>query len=254
MNQPAANKPDYGNWVSTRLLYIPGAIFLLVAGLSFLIPALAVFAIAFLAVFVYFAHARYRLSPRGGNVQARVQALVLDHLDWEGEGKAIDIGCGNGPLTIAVAKRFPKAEAIGVDSWGAAWEYSKGVCERNAEIEGVSERTTFQRASAAALPFEDSTFEAAVSNLVFHEVRQVRDKKALIKEALRVVRKGGRFAFQDLFLWKSVYGDPQELLATIREWGIEEVRFVPTRDLKFIPRALKLPFMLGTIGILEGKK
>ena len=79
-------------------------------------------------------------------------------------------------------------------------------------------------------------------------------KKKLIKEALRVVKKGGWFALQDLFLWKRVYGEVDDLLETIRSWGIETVEFVDTSDSDFIPNALKLPFMLGTVGILYGRK
>ena len=94
----------------------------------------------------------------------------------------------------------------------------------------------------------------AVSNLVFHEVKSSRDKKDVIKEALRVVTKGGWFVFQDLFLWKRVYGEVDDLLETIRSWGIETVEFVDTSVWDFIPKALKLPFMLGTVGILYGRK
>jgi SAM-dependent methyltransferase len=116
------------------------------------------------------------------------------------------------------------------------------------------ERVTFERASASSLPFDDEAFEVVVSNLVFHEVRDVRDKRGLVKEALRVVKKGGWFAFQDLFLWKQVYGEVDDLLKTIRSWGIETVEMVDTSDSGFIPQALKLPFMLGTVGILCGRK
>ena len=84
------------------------------------------------------------------------------------------------------------------------WEYSKAVCERNAEIEGVAGRMNFQKASAAALPFEDEHFDAAVRNLVFHEVGDVINKRELLREALRVVKRGGAFAFQDLFLSFSI--------------------------------------------------
>jgi hypothetical protein len=93
-----------------------------------------------------------------------------------------------------------------------------------------------------------------VSNLVFHNVMGVRDKSLLIREALRVVKKGGPFVFQDLFLWKRVYGEVDELVEAIRSWGIETVEFVDTSDSDFIPTALKLPFMVGTVGILHGRR
>ncbi|HJX37051.1 MAG TPA: class I SAM-dependent methyltransferase [Anaerolineae bacterium] len=254
MGEPTAKGPDYGNWVSARLLYIPGAMSILLAGLSLLLPVLAVLAVIFFLCFAYFAYARYRFSPKGGNIQAKVQGLLLDHFEWDGEGKALDIGCGNGPLTIMVGKKYPNARVTGTDNWGGAWEYSKGVCDTNAEIEGVRERVGFQKASAASLPFDDEAFDAAISNLTFHEVRDVKDKRLLIKEALRVVRKGGSFAFQDLFLWKRVYGEVDDLLDMVRGWGIESVELIKTCDSEFIPRALRLPFMLGTIGILRGRK
>jgi SAM-dependent methyltransferase len=250
MSELPANQPDYGNWVSAKLVYIPGVLCLLFAALSFALPALIILALLFFLGFAYFAYARVRFSQKGGDVQARIQDLVLDHLDWDGNGEVLDIGCGNAPLAIKVARKYPHAKVTGVDYWGQAWEYAKGVCERNAAIEGVAERVTFQQSSASRLPFGDESFDVAVSTLVFHEVRDAADKRQVVKEALRVVRKGGRFVFQDLFLWKQVYGDVDALLDTIKSWGIEQVEFVDTSRSAFIPRALKLPFMVGTIGIL----
>ncbi|MDX9828940.1 MAG: class I SAM-dependent methyltransferase [Anaerolineae bacterium] len=254
MSQPSAKKPDYRNWVSPKLLYMAGAGSIVFAGLSLLVPWFAILAIIFGVSFAYFAYARYQFSSRGGDLQPKVQALLLDGFEWDGEGKAIDIGCGSGALSITMAVKYPDAQVTGVDFWGGSWEYSKGVCDCNAEIEGVGDRVLFQRATASSLPFDDGSFDAVVSNLTFHEVRDVKDKRLLIKEALRVVRKGGAFALQDLFLWKQVYGDVDDLLAAIRSWGVERVEFIDTSSSPFIPRALKLPFMLGTIGVLRGTK
>lgn len=254
MDKLLAEKPDYGNWVSKKFVYIPGAITLCFLGLSFAFPALIVVAVVFLVVAFYFAYARYRFSPTGGNVQAQIQELLLAHLDWNGNGKALDIGCGNGPLTIKMAHRYPEAQITGIDYWGEMWEYSKSLCERNAKMEGVASQVSFQKASASALPFEDECFDVAVSNLVFHEVKDTKDKRALIREALRVVKKQGRFAFQDLFLLRRLYGRIDDFLAAVRSWGITKVEFVKTADSAFIPKALKLPFMVGTIGILYGEK
>jgi SAM-dependent methyltransferase len=254
MNAVTAEKPDYSNWASAKFIYVMAAITILFLLLSFLLPVLAVLVLLFFLITAYFAYARYRLSPAGGDSQTKIQNLLLAHLDWDGRGKALDIGCGNAPVTIKLAQKYPAAQVIGLDYWGGMWEFSKSVCERNAAIEGVASRTSFQKASASALPFADETFDAAVSNLVFHEVRDTKDKKIVIREALRVIKKGGRFAFQDLFLWKAVYGDIDELLAAIKSWGVDSVEFIPTNTAPFIPKLLKIPFMLGTIGILRGEK
>lgn len=255
MKTTPATKPQYGNWVSTRFIFVPTLLGLIFGGLGFLLPILGVLGGFFFACGIYFAYAHQQFSPNGGDIQTKVQDLLLQRMeDWDGAGKALDIGCGNGPLTIRIAKKFPDCEIMGIDTWGGSWEYSKTVCEKNAALEGVSERVGFERGSAASLPFEDETFDMVVSNLVFHEVRDVREKSRLIQEALRVVKPQGRFVFQDLFLWKQVYGDTDDLLKRIWSWGIASVTLLDTSISDFIPRSLKLPFMLGTVGILYGQK
>ena len=246
--------PEYGNWVSTKLIYGSITMSIPFFVLSSVSPIFVVGAIPFLLSFAYFAYARHMFSQGGGNLQAPIRNLVVEHLDWDGEGKVLDIGCGNAPLAIELAKRYPSAHVTGIDYWGSRWEYSKTVCGRNAEIEGVAGRMNFQKASAAALPFEDEHFDAAVSNLVFHEVADVKDKRELIREALRVVKRGGAFAFQDLFLLKRYFGEVDDLVAMIKSWGIKEVAFADTSDSEFIPKALRLPFMVGRIGVIYGKK
>jgi SAM-dependent methyltransferase len=245
---------EYGNWVSTKFVTIPlliGAVFL---GLALIWPGFVILAALCLSASVYFVYARHAFSPRGGNIQAKLWEMVLDRLNWDGKGKALDIGCGNGPLTIALAQHHPHGHVTGIDTWIQAWDYSKAVCERNAEAAGVAGRTDFEKASASALPFEDQVFDAAVSNFVFHDVSDTKDKRALVREALRVVKKGGSFAFQDLFAIEVMYGELDALLETIKGWGIAEVAFVDTSTSGFIPAALKLPFMLGRISIIYGTK
>ena len=236
------------------MIYLSGFVGFVFLGLGFLFCILAIPSVLFFLVAAYFVYARYQFSLQGGNVQDRVWSLVLENLDWNGEGKALDIGCGNGALSIKLAKKHPKAQVTAIDYWGKRWEYSKSMCERNAELEGVNERMTFQKASAVALPFDDGYFDAAVSNFVFHEVSDAKDKREVIREALRVVKKGGKFSFQDEFLFKQFYGETDDLVETIKSWGIAKVEFVQSRDADFIPKALKLPFMLGSIGIIKGEK
>jgi len=98
---------EYSNWVSTKFIYIPlfmGALFL---GPTLVWPGFVILAALCLLAGVYFVYARHAFSPRGGNIQAKLWEMVLDRLNWDGEGKALDIGCGNGPLTIVLAKRHP---------------------------------------------------------------------------------------------------------------------------------------------------
>jgi len=245
----------YGNWVSLWLIIGPAILGAAFAGATAAVRWLGVLTAFFAFVSGYFAYARWAFSPGGRDIQNRMLALVTAHLrDWSGEGKVLDVGCGDGALAIRIAKDNPDAHVLGVDKWGANWEFSRRRCEDNAAAEGVGNRVSFEDADAASLPFDDAAFDAVVSNFVFHEVRSVSDKRRLLQEALRVLKPGGVFVFQDLFLWRRVYGPIDGLLQTLRGWGIGTVGFVDTSRSSFIPRALKLPFMLGTAGILYGKK
>jgi SAM-dependent methyltransferase len=244
----------HGNWVSARIVLVPAALAMISVVLILVSPYLLIAAGVFLSVSAYFLYARWLFSPRGRNIQQRVRSLVLEHLEWDGHGEALDIGCGSAALTIELAKRYPDSTVVGIDSWGSAWGYSEQVCQRNVEEEKVATRVTFQRASASSLPFDDERFDVVVSNVVFHEVRDTSDKVSLIKEALRVLKKGGRFTFQDLFGIERYYGKPQDLARSIEAWGIRRVEYVDTSEMPFVPAALKLPFMLGTLGVLKGEK
>jgi ubiquinone/menaquinone biosynthesis C-methylase UbiE len=257
-------KADYGNFFPNMMLIAIAVVWILLLALSVFLTAIAasaVFVAASIAVtaviivfFVLVAYARYVTSARGGNAQAQYWELVLGNLDWDGEGQALDIGCGNGPIAIGVAKRFPNAHVTGIDIWPRFWGYSQRTCERNAEIEGVADRVNFQKASASALPFDDEHFDAAVSSFVFHEVHDLKDKRDVVKEALRVVKKGGAFAFLDPFLHKRTYGDFEDLLATVRSWGVSSVEFTDTSHADFIPKVLRIIPEGGASGILHGSK
>jgi SAM-dependent methyltransferase len=254
MAKKVALKADYGNWVSQRIIYLPAMLGLVLLATAFPFWFLAVPSLLCFVAAAYFAYARRLLSPNGKNVQSQIWDLAVANLEWTGEGKALDIGCGNGALTNRLALKYPAAQVTGIDYWGERWEYSKTACETNARAEGVGNRVVFQKASASKLPFADEYFDAAVSNLCFHEVADSKDKREVIREALRVVKKGGKFAFQDLFLLKQVYGSPDELAVAIKSWGITKVEFVETRNAPFIPVALKLPFMVGRMGLIKGEK
>ena len=159
-------------------------------------------------------------------------------------------------LTVRCAKAFPEARITAVDYWGVEWSYAKEQCERNARIEGVADQITFWKGDAAKLDFPDGTFDAAVSNFVFHEVRSAKDKRDVVKEALRVVKKGGAFSFQDMFSQKALYGDMDEFVRILKAEGISEVHYIGNleKKLEFIPGFVTTPWMIRGMGILYGKK
>lgn len=250
----AEQAPDYGNWVSMRLIYAPGVLGVVFLALGAVWRPFLIGAVLCLGGAAYFAWARRQFSPAGGDIQSKIRGLLFLKLSWDGKGRGLDIGCGNGALAVELARQNPEARIDGIDYWGAQWEYSQGACEQNAVEADVADRTEFRKGTASSLPFENSTFDAVVSNLVFHEVADTRDKRMVVREALRVLKPGGSFAFQDLFMSKSLYGDPDDLLATIKSWGIRDVELYDSSSAPFIPTGLKLPFMVGRIGVVYGMK
>jgi SAM-dependent methyltransferase len=253
-------KPSYGNWIRVRAIAIFLIIGLVLMGLVFLpIPLILRLILAALAVFplgmgFYLMYVYVLFASWGGGYQEKLWTLVLDHLATDGQGKALDVGTGNGALALRLAKRFPALHVTGIDYWGESWEYAQAACERNARLEGVAERTAFQKASAASLPFGDASFDAVVSHFVFHEVGELSDKREAIREALRVLRPGGAFAFQDLFLDQAMYGTPDDLVSTLRSWGVSEVVFVGSGRELAIPGLLRNARTLGNASILYGCK
>lgn len=254
MKKDISKKPEYGNWVSMRIILICLSYAFITSLIGFWFPWILLFSAIFLFWAIYFLLARWLFSDNGRGLQLKIQSLVTAQIKWNGQGKVLEIGCGNGPLAIEIAKKYPDSYVIGIDSWGKEWEYRLNTCKQNAKVEGVRYNTEFREASAEKLPFKNKEFDLVVSNLVFHEVHSAKDKRLLIVEALRVLKTGGVFVFQDLFLWKVVFGDPHQLVVFIKESGVSEAQLIETNQSDFIPWILKLPFMLGTLGLIYGKK
>lgn len=257
---------NYGNWVPEKMfppLFGGGAV-LLAAGLACgiglhktaLAVVLAVLGIILLAYGAYMYRCHEEFAFGKGNMMAKVHEHLVRHLDWDGKGKLLDIGCGAGALTVRCAKAFPEAQLTGMDYWGAEWNYAKDQCERNAKAEGVADRITFEKGDAAHLAYPDESFDVAVSNFVFHEVRTAKDKRDVVREALRVVKKGGTFSFQDMFSQKGLYGDMDEFVKQLQAEGITEVHFIGNLEQKldFVPGYVRTPWMISGMGILYGRK
>jgi SAM-dependent methyltransferase len=255
-----AEKPNYGNWIRVRIILVFLVIGLTLAGIALLpIPSipriiLILLAVSPLGMGLYLTYIYIQFAPWGGGFQEKLWNLVLDHLASDGQGRALDIGTGNAALAVRLAKRYPSLHVTGIDCWGSNWEYAQSRCERNAQLEGIGERVTFQKASAAALPFADASFDHVVSHFVFHEVSELPDKREVIREALRVLREGGTFAFQDMFLDEAMYGAPDNLVATVRSWGTSEVNFIEVCSELTVPWLLRNQRTLGYASILHGRK
>ncbi len=242
-------KPDYKNWMPKGMVLTSVVITALFLGL-FLFIALTSFVsgtlrTVLLAVFTVGAVVgfcvslwmilMYRAFSYNGKRQMSGQIIkgIADYVQLPDGGKGLDVGCGSGALTIACAKRNPKAYFVGVDRWGKEYaSYNKALCESNAKAEGVS-NVAFRRGNATKLDFPDESFDAVTSNYVYHNIPG--DRQSYLLETLRVLKKGGTFALHDTFS-KSRYGDMQAFVQKLKDMGYERVELIDTADGLFISK------------------
>ncbi len=250
----------YGNWIRKRNLLILGLFTLAVGGLMFIplgfeyqVTIIILFLVSLVSLLLPL-YAYVMFSQRGGRFQDKVYNLIIQRLGAEVKGKFLDIGSGNGMLAVKLAQQHPEVEVVGIDSWGKDWEYSKRVCEDNALLVQVASRVHFQKGDAAALEFAADTFDGAISNLTFHEVRSAPDKRAVVQEALRVVKPGGVFAFVDYFYEEKYYGEAADFEKYLRALGFSQVKCEPLQNAMAIPVLLRHPKIFGKVGIVSGRK
>jgi ubiquinone/menaquinone biosynthesis C-methylase UbiE len=96
--------------------------------------------------------------------------VALDALDAPPR-RALDLGTGTGDGALAIARRFPDAEVVGVDLAGAMVAEARR--KTPPELAG---RVRFEVADAARLPFADGAFDlVAMNNMIpfFDETARV---------------------------------------------------------------------------------
>ena len=262
-------KPNYKNWMPKGMILgtfggsVACLILFLVFGVSGLLAAgtlKTVLKIVFLVLAVVLALVTlwmwllYRAFSYDGKRQMSKQIIdgVAAYITIPEGGKGLDVGCGSGALAIACAKRNPQAKIIGIDRWGMEYaSYSLALCEQNAKAEGVN-NTSFAQGNALKLDFTDETFDAVISNYVYHNIPS-RDRQAILLETLRVLKKGGTFAIHDIFS-RIKYGDMLVFVQRLKNMGYEEVELIDTTKGMFMtPWEAKWMGLSGS-AVLKGKK
>ncbi|CAN5571346.1 class I SAM-dependent methyltransferase [soil metagenome] len=125
---------------------------------------------------------------------------LLDRLELRGDERLLDIGCGRGAVLLMAAQRLPLGRAVGVDVWSTTDQSgnAEDVTRRNAVLEGVAERVELHTADMRQLPFEDGSFDVVVSSLAIHNIRGSAERSRALREAARVLKRGGKLAIADI--------------------------------------------------------
>lgn len=108
------------------------------------------------------------------------------------EQQILDVACGTGDSTIAIAKAMaPGGKVTGID-------ISTGMMEplmRKAAREGVHDRIKLLKADALEMPFADASFHRVTCAF---GIRNFEDKEKGLSEFLRVLKPGGRCVILEL--------------------------------------------------------
>ena len=253
---------DYGNWMSNPVFYMLGvllALSVVLTAMSFTLFRLTVlgviFAIASVLLLImlgWITWIRRQYAFNGGGMMGRVHGTLLSYLDYDGDGSLLDVGCGSGALSILAALTWPESKVTGIDYWGAVYGYGQVMCEKNAVSEGVGSQCIFQHGDANRLDFPDESFDAVVSNYVYHNITGA-DKQELLLETLRVLKKGGVFALNDE-MKPRLYGNIEAFAEKLRSMGYADVRIIDTAEEVFGSHRRAALMMLGYSRMLVGRK
>ena len=256
---------NYGNWMPEEMVYgaAAGSAVLAAAALGvslsgnryrrILAPIAAGSAAACGAYALYSAIARAAFSYDGKRKLSRdIIDGIAGYVTLPDGGRGLDVGCGSGALTIACAKKNPRAQMLGIDTWGPEYQaFSRIVCEKNAAAEGVT-NARFEKGNACHLDYPDESFDCVVSNYVYHNIFG-KDRRKILRESLRVLKKGGTFAIHDL-MSKGRFGDMHAFADSLQAEGYQEVHLTDTTKQFFHSPAEARLLMLGSSTLLWGTK
>lgn len=94
--------------------------------------------------------------------------------------RVLDVGCGTGNLTLALARNPAIIKINGIDFSTVYIEHAKA--------QSADPRVDLQVGDACALPFADATFDCALASLV---IQFIPDGHRAVREMRRVTRPGG---------------------------------------------------------------
>ncbi|MEW6583036.1 MAG: methyltransferase domain-containing protein [Actinomycetota bacterium] len=112
---------------------------------------------------------------------------MVDRLGMNEDTRVLDVGSGTGgPAIHMAATSGCRMTGVEINEVGIE------VAHRLVRRAGLEDRVTFVQADGMSMPFEDDSFDIAISMNV---VNVFADKVGLFREVRRVLRRGGTWAF-----------------------------------------------------------
>ncbi len=154
----------------------------------------------------------------GPNVVTLLEELT-EGLDWKPDMRIMDLGCGMGLSSMALAEKSG-AQVFAVDLWIPAAENDRRFTEM-----GVEKRIIPIHADVTAeLPFAQEYFDAVVSLDAYHHFG--RNEKFMDEKLAPFVKKGGLIALVIPGFNTEIHGNIPE--AMLRSWTAEDLETIQT--------------------------
>lgn len=150
------------------------------------------------------------VTYQGRDVTRRRHA-VLECLEPMPGDTIVDIGCGNGMLTLELARAVgDNGRVIGIEP---SVDMRKAAIERCRDFANVE----FLDGVANLLPLEDGSIDKAVSLQVFEYLKNI---PGAVSEVHRVLKPGGRLVIGDFEwdTWSWYSADPERMTAVMEAW------------------------------------
>ena len=131
---------------------------------------------------------RQGLRSRSATCNGIWPQRTLSELVFRGDERLLDVGCGDGYVTRAIAARLPHGSVVGIDASPRMIEAA------TARPDPAGTVVRFEVGDVLALPFVDE-FDVVVSFNVLH---WLVDQQAALSAIARAARPGGRVIVQQV--------------------------------------------------------